>query len=116
MHCGIAGGQTIRKRPNKYMPISLLKKSLNIYEMVLIPIGTREVRVQGDGNCFYRAVARALDSKTDRNYSKVRSLCNAVIEDFPHVFLPLLFNHTTVKEHLKHSRKDATWVETADNF
>jgi hypothetical protein len=26
MHCGIAGGQTIRKRPNKYMPISLLKK------------------------------------------------------------------------------------------
>jgi hypothetical protein len=25
--------------------------------MALIPIGRREVRVQGDGNCFYRAVA-----------------------------------------------------------
>ena len=84
--------------------------------MALIPIGRREVRVQGDGNCFYRAVARALNGKTDRNYSKVRSLCNAVIEDFPQVFLPLLFTHTTVEEHLKHSRKDGTWAETADIF
>ncbi len=48
------------------MHISLFqKKCLNIYDMALIPIGRREVRVQGDGNCFYRAVARALDSKTD---------------------------------------------------
>jgi hypothetical protein len=93
-----------------------LKKCLNIYDMALIPIGRREVRVQGDGNCFYRAVARVLNGKMDRNYSKVRSLCNAVIEDFPQVFLPLLFTHTTVEEHLKHSRKDGTWAETADIF
>jgi hypothetical protein len=59
--------------------------------MAIIPIGRREVQVRGDGNCFYRAMARALDGETDRSHSKVRSLCNDMIERIPKYLKPLLF-------------------------
>ena len=84
--------------------------------MGVIPIGRREVTVAGDGNRFYRAVARSLHGKQDRNHLTVRSICNRVIQHYPNVFQSLLFTSRTVDEHIKHSRKNSTCAETADIF
>ena len=66
--------------------------------MAGILIGRREVIVRGDGNCFYRAIARAIDEKSDKNHMKVRALCNNTLAHFPNVFEPLLFACNTIKE------------------
>ena len=84
--------------------------------MAGILIGRREVIVRGDGNCFYRAIARAIDEKSDKNHMKVRALCNNTLAHFPNVFEPLLFACNTIKEHLAKSCRNGTWAETADIY
>ena len=84
--------------------------------MAGILIGRREVIVRGDGNCFYRAIARAIDEKSDKNHMKVRALCNNTLAHFPNVFEPLLFACNMIKEHLAKSCRNSTWAETADIY
>ena len=81
-----------------------------------IPIGRREVIVRGDGNCFYRAMALAIDKKTDKDHWQVRASCNNMMACFSDVFKPLLFTSKSIQEHLAKSCKDGTWAETVDMF
>ena len=39
----------------------------------------REVHVLGHGNCFYRAMALAVEGKTDLAYPVFRAMCNEMI-------------------------------------
>ena len=43
--------------------------------MSTIPAGICEVNVHGNGNCFYRAMALAVDDKTDHAYALFRAMC-----------------------------------------
>ena len=54
--------------------------------MCFVPAGRREVNVRGDGNCFYRAMALAVDGKTDHAYPVFRGMCNKMIAKYPKVF------------------------------
>ena len=84
--------------------------------MSSIPAGRQEVNVRGDGNRFYRAMALAVDGKTDHAYPVFRAMCNDMIAAFPKVFEAYQFSSKTVKEHLQKSSKDGTWAETIDIF
>lgn len=84
--------------------------------MSYIQAARREINARGDGNCFYRAIALAVDGKTDHAYRVFRAMCNEMIAEYPEVFEAYLFSSKTVKEHLEKSSKDGTWAETIDIF
>ena len=67
--------------------------------MSSIPAGRREVNVHGVGNCFYRAMALAVDGKTDHAYPVFRAMYNEMIAAFPKVFEVDQFSSKTIKEH-----------------
>lgn len=46
--------------------------------------GRREMRVAGDGNCFYRAIPLAIDGKSDSAHSRIRVLCNEIMAELFH--------------------------------
>ena len=81
-----------------------------------IHIGRREIKVRGDGNCFYRAMALAINEKTDRDHCKVRASCNNMMACFSDAFQPLLFTSKSIQEHLEKSCRNGTWAETVDIF
>ena len=62
----------------------------------------------------YRAMALAVDGKTDRAYPVFRAMCNKMIAEYSKVFEAYQFSSKTVKEHLKKSSKNGTWAETMD--
>ena len=68
--------------------------------MVCVPVGRRERKVRGDGNCFYRAMALAVNGSTDRDFATIRAICTKRIADYPDVFIAYLFISKTVEEHL----------------
>lgn len=35
--------------------------------------------VRGDGNCFYQAIALAINGKSEENFGHVRDMCNEVM-------------------------------------
>ena len=41
--------------------------------MSRIPAGRREVRVRSNGNCFYRAMAIAVEGKSNESHLKLRT-------------------------------------------
>ena len=84
--------------------------------MSSVPADRREVNVRGDRNCFYRAMALAVDGKTDCAYPVFRAMCNKMIAEYPKVFEAYQFSSKTIEEHLKKSSKDGTWAETMDIF
>ena len=84
--------------------------------MSSIPAGRREVNVRGDENCFYRAMALAVDRKTDHTYAVFRATCNEMIAAYPKVFEAFQWSSKTIKEHLKKSWKDGTLAETIESF
>ena len=47
--------------------------------MSSVPAGRRDVNVRGDKNCFYRAMALAVDGKTDHAYPVFLAMCNKMI-------------------------------------
>ena len=53
--------------------------------MFSVPAGRREVNARGDGNCFYRAMALAVDGKTDHAYPVFRAMCNKMRAEYPKV-------------------------------
>ena len=73
--------------------------------MTCVSSGRREVKVRGDGNCFYRAIARAVDGKSDEAHLTFRDMCNEMITEYPEVFESYLFNTKTVEEHVRKSVK-----------
>ena len=81
-----------------------------------LPIGRKEVAVRGDGNCFYRAIALAINGQNDRDFANVRAICNNIMLQHPNAFKPYLFTHTTVEKHLEKSLDSGTWGETVDIF
>ena len=78
--------------------------------MSSIPAGRR-----GDRNYFYRAMAVAVDGKTDHAYPVFRAMCNEMIAAYLKVFEAFQLSTKTIKEHLK-SWKDGTWAETINSF
>ena len=50
-----------------------------------LPIGRKEV-VRGDGNCFYRAIALAINGQNDRDFANVRAICNNIMLQHPNAF------------------------------
>ena len=84
--------------------------------MEIVSTGRREIKVCGDGNCFYRAIARAVDGKTDEAHLTFRDMCNEMIAEYPDVFEPYLFNTKSVEEHVRKSVKAGTWAETGRLF
>ncbi len=85
-------------------------------DLYSLPIGRKEVAVRGDGNCFYRAVALAIDGKSDKDFTNVRAMCNNIMLQHPSTFNPYLFTHTTMEKHLEKSLDSGTWGETVDIF
>ena len=81
-----------------------------------LTIGRKEVAVPGDGNCFYRAVALAINCQNDRNFASVCAICNNIMLQHPNTFKPYLFTHTTMEKHLEKSLDSGTWGETIDIF
>ena len=84
--------------------------------MSFVPAGRPEVNVRGDGTCFCRAMALAVDGKTDHAYPVFRAMCNKVIAEYPKVFEAYQFSSKTIKEHLKKSSKDGTCAQMMDIF
>ena len=54
--------------------------------MSTILAGICEVNVHGNGNWFYRAMALAVDDKTDHSYALFQAMCNKMIAEYPKVF------------------------------
>ena len=44
-----------------------------------IPKGRKELRVRGDGNCFYRTISLWMDGHTDVNHAQIRAMVNEAI-------------------------------------
>ena len=83
-------------------------------DLYSLPIGRKEAVVRGDGNCFYRAIALALDGKSDHDFANVRAMCNNVMIQHTTTFQPYLFAHTSIEKHLERSLLSGTWGETFD--
>ena len=57
-----------------------------------LPVGRKEVEVCGDGNCFYRSVALALNGKSDENFGHIREMCNELMMANPGYISTLLIS------------------------
>ena len=56
---------------------------MNFYPL---PIGRKEVVVRGDGNCFYGAIALAIDGKSGKDLRNTeQKKCN-ILKDFGGIF------------------------------
>ena len=73
--------------------------------MSSVPAGRREVNVRGDENCFYGAMALAVDGKTDHVYPVFRAMCDEIIAEYSKVFEAYQFSSKTIKKHLRKVRR-----------
>ena len=73
-----------------------------------IPKGRKELRIQGDGDCFYRTISLWMDRHTNVNHAQTGTMVNEAIAQHPDAFEPFLFTTKTVDDHLKKSRCNGT--------
>ena len=90
-----AGGQTISLKNT--ILLRNICKFMHLFPSVMpaysLPLARREVQVRVDGNCFYRAVALALNGKTDKEFGHIKEMCNMVMTQNSATFRPYLFQH-----------------------
>jgi hypothetical protein len=86
-------------------------EDFNAYSKSLYDIGLRLVRVQGDGNCLYRAISHQIYG-TDIHHALVRKACADFMELERAQFEPFTApNHVSYEAYISKTRQNTAWAD-----